>query len=129
MSGSRSAGSIVSRNVTNGAKKVTELSLGGVKHVKKVAEVGAQHALKAADLGFSGAKKAAEIGVSTLQYAPDLASTLKETAAFIAPGLAGKEEGAPKTAGFVVFRSLFACQAARQMLQHATGESRILSHS
>jgi len=120
--GGSSAGKIISRNVTSGAKIVTELSFGGVKQVKKVAEVGAQHALKAADLGLSSAKKAAEIGVSTLQYAPDLASTLKETAAFIAPVLAGKEEGAPKPAGFVVFRSLFTCHAARQMLQHATGK-------
>lgn len=109
-------------NVSSGVKKMTDLSLGGVKQVKKATEVGVYHAAKAADLGLAGAKKAAEIGASTFQYAPELAAKLKESAAFIAPALAGQEDGAPKSAGFVVFRSIFTCQAARQMLQHPAGE-------
>lgn len=111
--------------VVGGVKKVS----GSVNQVKRATGKGVQTAVKAADLGISSAKKAAEMGVHQLQRAPELASKLKETAAFIAPVLAGKEDGAPRNAGFVVFRNLFTCQAARQMLQHAAGECRSRSLS
>jgi len=107
-----------STGVTTGMKRVS----GGVKHVKKATNVGMHAAAKVADKGFSTAKKAAEKGVSKLHHAPELAYKLKESAAFIAPALAGKEDGGPRNAGFVVFSGLFPCQAARQMLQHQKGE-------
>jgi hypothetical protein len=106
-----------SAGVVGGVRKVS----GRVKQVKMATGKGVQSAVKAADMGIS---KAAEIGALHLQRAPKLASKLKESAAFIAPVLAGKDDGAPRNAGFVVFRTLFTCQAARQMLQHSSGKFR-----
>lgn len=106
----------------NQVKKVTGAS---VQRAAKAADFGLHSAKKAADFGLHSAKKAAEMGVSKLQQAPDLAMKVKKSAAFIAPALV-QEDGEPRNAGFVVFRDLFTCQAARQMLQHAVASKMVV---
>ena len=65
---------------------------------------------------------AKEFSRQKIQQAPELASKLTDTAAAIAPILRRKEDGAPRNAGFVVFRDLYTTHAARQMLHHPSGK-------
>jgi hypothetical protein len=105
-------------HVSDGVKKVRDL---GVHGVKRAADLGVNSAKKAADLGVNSAKKAAEFGVQKIQRAPELATKIAGSAAAIAPGLRSKQDGAPREAGFVVFRDLYTTHAARQMLQYPSG--------
>ena len=106
----------------HGAKKAA----GSVNTVVKKSTKVARDALKGADLvvskGMSKAKRAAELGVQNLQRAPELAMKVAGTAAAIAPMLRIKDEGAPREAGFVVFRDLYSTHAARQMIQYHKGK-------
>ena len=106
----------------HGAKKAADSVNTVVKKSTKVA----RDALKGADLvvskGMSKAKRAAELGVQNLQRAPELAMKVAGTAAAIAPMLRIKDEGAPREAGFVVFRDLYSTHAARQMIQYHKGK-------
>jgi hypothetical protein len=77
---------------------------------------------KVGTMSKQGAMKVAEFGVARIVQAPKLAATLVETgaraASAVAPMLFKNEYGAPREAGFVVFRDVYTTQAALQMLQH-----------
>lgn len=73
---------------------------------------------KVGTLSKQGAMKAAEFGASRIAQAPNLAASLAGAVSAVAPILRKNEDGAPREAGFVVFRDVYTTQAALQMLQH-----------
>jgi uncharacterized coiled-coil protein SlyX len=106
----------INTNVERGASAVSKDSM--KEGVRKVGTLSKQ-----------GAMKVAEYGAARIAQAPNLAATLVETGAIaasaVAPMLRKNEDGAPREAGFVVFRDLYTTHAALQMLQHPSA-SRLL---
>jgi hypothetical protein len=100
-----------------GSKTVRVIGAKGLKTGRESISATTKTALKAAD----GAKKVAEIGIKKAHR------HISENAASIAPMLQTVGEGAPKTAGFVVFKDRYTTQAALQMLQHPAGKGTIVN--
>jgi hypothetical protein len=61
---------------------------------------------------------AGDIGVETLQLAHDVGTQVLTSAGAVVPLLLSQAEGEPREGGFVVFTSLYATQAALQMVHH-----------
>jgi hypothetical protein len=103
----------------SGSKKVRDLGVKGTKIVSDIGVKGSKTVRDTTIKATHGAKKAAEFGIKKAHH------QITENAASIAPMLRFGGEGAPLTAGFVVFKDQYATQAALQMLQHSNGKSQL----
>lgn len=116
------------------ARKVGSISMQGAKKVgsrtkvvgsavkKAIQDVNteavAANLKKVGTIGVQGVKTAGSMGVARMIKAADLGI---QNAAAVVPLRIKKEEGKPREAGFVVFSDLYTTHAARQMLQHPSG--------
>mmetsp|Transcript_15208 Transcript_15208/g.28430 ORF Transcript_15208/g.28430 Transcript_15208/m.28430 type:complete len:1275 (+) Transcript_15208:241-4065(+) len=128
------ANSVRVENVTESVRKARDYSVRGSKAVtdiglkssKTVVDIGVKGTKTVRDIGLKGSKTVRDGTIKATHGAKKVAELslkkahhqLAENAAALAPILRTAGEGAPRPAGFVVFKNYYTTQAALQMLQH-----------